>query len=171
MMTAVAMILRVWAMYSRSKLILRTLLALFSMEIVSTLLADSIFQDSRYMAGMWILAELMVRYTDPLSTAIPFLGHHWHTVHTTQILDFSFCVWQNELPSLTNVVSILQMTHAAAMCILAIAQFVRQSLQMRRATKVWQLNRYMNLLVKQGILYFLGYVSLFSLLPSELANI
>jgi len=123
----IAMILRVWAMYSRSKLILRTLLALFSMEIVSTLLADSIFQDSRYMA-----------------------------VHTTQILDFSFCVWQNELPSLTNVVSILQMTHAAAMCILAIAQFVRQSLQMRRATKVWQLNRYMNLLVKQGILYFLG---------------
>ncbi|KAG8219165.1 hypothetical protein J3R82DRAFT_4934 [Butyriboletus roseoflavus] len=48
------------------------------------------------------------------------------------------------------------MTHAAAMCILAIAQFVRQLLQMYRVTKGWQLNRYMNLLVQQGILYFLG---------------
>lgn len=156
MMVAVAMILRVWAMYNRSKLILRTLLTLFSLEIISTLLADAIFQDLRYMQGMWMLAELMVRCTDPLSTAIPFLGRH--TVHTTQILNFSFCVWQNNLPSLTKVVSILQMTHAAAMCILAIVQFVRQSLQMRRVTKGWQLNRYMNLLVKQGILYFVGYV-------------
>ncbi|KAF8552125.1 hypothetical protein OG21DRAFT_1486466 [Imleria badia] len=123
----VAMILRVWAMYNRSKLILRTLLTFFALEIVSTLLADSIFQDSRYMQ-----------------------------TKTVQILDFSYCVWQNNLPSLMKVVSILQMTHAAAMCILAIAQFVRQSLQMHFVTKGWQLNRYINLLVRQGILYFLG---------------
>lgn len=81
-------------------------------------------------------------------------------VQTVQILDFSYCVWQNNLPNLTKVVSILQMTHAVAMCILAIAQFVRQSLQMRRVTRGWQLNRYMNLLVQQGILYFSGYVPL-----------
>ena len=156
MMATVGIILCVWAMYNRSKLILRTLLTLFSLEIISTLIADAVFHDSRYMAGMWMLVELMVRCTDPLSTAIPFLGRH--TVNTVQILDFSFCVWQNKLPSLTKVVSILQMTHAAAMCVLAIAQFVRQLLQMHRVMKGWQLNRYMNLLVQQGILYFLGYV-------------
>ena len=50
------------------------------------------------------------------------------------------------------------MTHGATMCLLAIASFVSQSLQMHRVTKGWQLNQYMNLLAKQGILYFVGYV-------------
>ena len=55
MIAAVSMILRVWAMYTRSKLILGALLALFSVEIVSTLVADVTFQDSRYMSGVWML--------------------------------------------------------------------------------------------------------------------
>ena len=44
------------------------------------------------------------------------------------------------------------------MCILAIVQFLRQLLQMYRMTKQWQINHYMSLLVKQGILYYLAYV-------------
>ncbi|KAI9570973.1 hypothetical protein HD554DRAFT_288472 [Boletus coccyginus] len=40
------------------------------------------------------------------------------------------------------------------MLFLVIFQFVQQSLQMYSVTKQWQINRYMNLLVKQGILYF-----------------
>ena len=52
------------------------------------------------------------------------------------------------------------------MCILAIIQFVRQSLQMYRVTKQWQLSKYMNLLVKQGIFYFFVYV-LVSSFPSS----
>ena len=46
---------------------------------------------------------------------------------------------------------------------LAIFQFLRQSFHMYRATKQWQLNRYMGLLVKQGILYFIAYVPVSSL--------
>ena len=57
-----------------------------------------------------------------------------------------------------EVAIVLQITHGTAMCMLALFQFVRQSYQMYRVTKQWQLNRYMNLLVGQGILYFIVYV-------------
>ena len=59
------------------------------------------------------------------------------------------------------------------MCILAIVQFVRMLLQTRSVTRRWQPNRYMNLLVKQGIFYFLVYVlshPFCTLLPPKLAN-
>ena len=75
----------------------------------------------------------------------------------------------------TNVAIILQITHSAALCVLGVIQVMRQSLQLYRATKQWQLNRYMSLLARQGILSFFAYVpvSSFSLprkhrLPTEL---
>ena len=74
-----------------------------------------------------------------------------------------------------KVIAILQITNGAVMCILAIVQSVRVSLQMDSVTRQWQPNRYMNLLVKQGILYFLAYVRILSHLfcpplPPKLAN-
>ncbi|KAF8547041.1 hypothetical protein OG21DRAFT_1490577 [Imleria badia] len=124
MVGAVVMILRLWAMYNRSKLILRIFLSLSSLKLISSLIGAAISSDPRILP-----------------------------VDTNQILDFSFCVWQRRLPSLATVASILQITHGAAMCIFAIAHwtFVKQSL---RVTKQRQLNHYMNFLVKQGILYF-----------------
>ena len=58
----------------------------------------------------------------------------------------------------TRVAAILRIALCAALCILAILEFVKQSLQLYRATNVWQPNRYMKLLLKQGVLYFLVYV-------------
>lgn len=52
MFAAVAMILRVWAMYSRSRLILGVLLALFSLQIIATLLAVSIYSNPRNELGV-----------------------------------------------------------------------------------------------------------------------
>ena len=52
MLAAVAMILRVWAMYSRSRLILGVLLALFSLQIIATLLAVSIYSNPRNELGV-----------------------------------------------------------------------------------------------------------------------
>ena len=76
-----------------------------------------------------------------------------------------------------EVIAILQITHGAAACFLAIVKFARESLEMHCATspRRWQLNRYMNLLLKQGILYFLVYVPShlfppFPSLPPKLAN-
>ena len=53
------------------------------------------------------------------------------------------------------------------MCILAIIQFMKQSLQMYRVMKQWHSNQYMSLLVTQGLIYFFAYVhhSLMSLYP------
>ncbi|KAN0094349.1 hypothetical protein V8E55_002636, partial [Tylopilus felleus] len=43
----------------------------------------------------------------------------------------------------------------AVTCIFIAIQFVWQSLQMYRATKQWQLNRYINLLFREGTICFL----------------
>jgi hypothetical protein len=50
--TAVVMILHVWAMYNRSRLILGTLLTLFSAEMISTILAITIDSIPRNLPGM-----------------------------------------------------------------------------------------------------------------------
>ena len=57
-----------------------------------------------------------------------------------------------------EVAGILQITHGAVVCILGVIQFMMQSLQMYRVTRQWQPNRYMVLLVREGILYFFAYV-------------
>ena len=62
-----------------------------------------------------------------------------------------------------KVANILQIAHAAVVCILGVVQFLRQSFQMYRVTKRWQINRYMSLLVKQGIIYIFVYVPVSSL--------
>lgn len=146
MVAVVVMILRLWAMYNRSKLILRVFLPLFSLELISSILCAAFYSDPRILPGLWMLAELMIHCTNPLSTPTPFVRHH--TGDTIQIFDLSLCVWLNHLPSMSIVNSVLRVTHGTALCIFAIAQLVRQS-------KQWQPNRYMNLLVKQGILYFI----------------
>ncbi|KAG9315418.1 hypothetical protein JVU11DRAFT_4571 [Chiua virens] len=60
----------------------------------------------------------------------------------------------------TDVTDISQITFAAVLCMLAIVQFAWESLQMYHATKQWKLNRYIKLLVQQGILHFLAIVLL-----------
>ncbi|KAF8553299.1 hypothetical protein OG21DRAFT_1485499 [Imleria badia] len=135
------MILRVWAMYNRSRIILGILLILLSLGIIPSIVNAAINSNPKKLS-----------------------------VSPVQIPGVSFCLVLST-PVWANEAAILQITHGAAMCILAIFQFVRQSLQMYRVTKQWQLNRYMSLLVKQGILYFFAYVlmlfpSPYPLLPS-----
>jgi hypothetical protein len=98
----------------------------------------------------------MVRYTNWLPTTVSLAVHH--KAATTQILDFSVCVVGPTSQIWTKLATYVQIMHATAVCILALVQFVRQSLQMYRVTKQWQINRYMGLLVREGILYFLVYV-------------
>ena len=102
----------------------------------------------------------MVRYTNWLPTTTSLAGYH--KAATIQILDFSFCVVEPTSVIWTKAATISEITHATAMCMLALVQFVKQSLQMYRATKQWQINRYMGLLVRQGILYFVVYVPISS---------
>ena len=85
-------------------------------------------------------------------------------VTTVQILDFSVCAMQPTLQIWWEVAKLFQIMHGAAMCILVTVQFVRQSLQMYRVTRRWQISQYSNLLMRQGILYFFMYVPVSSYL-------
>ena len=86
---------------------------------------------------------------------------------TAQVLDFSFCVQQNTSPILELLVDGAQITLGALMCLLVALKFIREAHQVYKATKRFRLNRYMNLLFREGMIYFLVYVqvSSFPLLP------
>ena len=58
MMNPVVMMLRVWAMYNRSNLILQVLLTLFFLEIISTLLVAVIYSNPRSLWGKYLLNPL-----------------------------------------------------------------------------------------------------------------
>ena len=52
-MITVVMILRIWAMYNRSRVVLITLLALFFLQTVSILLAAIMYTNQRNESGMY----------------------------------------------------------------------------------------------------------------------
>ena len=77
---------------------------------------------------------------------------------TAQVLDFSFCVAQPFPGTWAEIVDSVQIALGALMCLLVAVHFVKESLQMYRATKRFQLSHYTNHLVREGMLYFLMYV-------------
>jgi len=129
------MILRLWAMYNRSKLILGILLTFYIAEIVPSTIG-------------------CIVYTIPQNLSVT----------VAHVLDLSFCSGGPLSPSWKKVSSITQLIHAAVMCMLVIIQFIRQSVQMYKATKQWRLNQFVNLLVMEGVLYF------FAILAWNLVN-
>ena len=128
LMVAVVMILRVWAMYNRSTLILGVLLTSFSLEIIANILFAAVTSIRTNLSGTLMLAKQMVPCTNKLSIMTPLICRP--TVAITHIPGYSFCMVQPTPPIWTQVADILQITHGAAVCSLGIVQFVIQSLQM-----------------------------------------
>lgn len=64
----------------------------------------------------------------------------------------------------------VQCTLGIVMCVLVTAKLVRQSLQMYRATQKVQMNKYMSLLIKDGFVYFLAYVTLSPSFSADMVN-
>ena len=155
MVVAVVMILRVWAMYNRSTLILGVLLTSFSLEIIANVLFAAVTGIPN-LSGTLMRAEQMVSYTNELSIMAPLICRS--TVITAQIPGYTSCTWVLTSPTWMEVADILQIMHGAAVCILGTVRFVIQSRQMYRVTRQWQPNQYMVLLVREGILYFFAYV-------------
>ena len=84
-------------------------------------------------------------------------------VTIVQVSDFSFCnaSW-NSIPFMFDVfMEIPRFVLGATLLILAVTQTLKHSVNMYKATKHWQLNRYMERLVRDGIIYFLVYVAVF----------
>jgi len=121
----IVMILRIWAMYNRSKIILGILLTTYLGEVVLSAIAS-------------------VVYSSPKNTAV--------TVN--QVLDLSSCSLDEKSQIWYKANDLSQLLHSGVMCTLVIAQFTIRSVDMYRATKQWRLGPFFNLLVMQGMGYF-----------------
>ncbi|KAF8439990.1 hypothetical protein L210DRAFT_2194096 [Boletus edulis BED1] len=125
------MIVRVYAIWNRSKRILVALLLLFVAQVI-----------------------LSFVYAGFHSNTSSYLS-----VTVGQILDFSFCnysVLSN--PGMLDVYSSTgsRLALGAILLVLAVTPILKQSIEMYKATKRWQPNRYLQLLVKDGIIYFVA---------------
>ena len=74
-------------------------------------------------------------------------------------------------PIWPNIIDAVQIILGVFMGLLVIIRFIKESVQMYRATKRFQLNQYMNLLVREGMIYFLAYVYLSSMPLNSQQNI
>ena len=74
--------------------------------------------------------------------------------------DSSICsVSLDLLPSVTSTLLILRFLLNGLLLILALTRTWRELVDMHRATKQWQPNRYLTLLARHGISYFFTYVN------------
>ena len=104
----------------------------------------------------------------------PCLPSTFSPVTVVQVIDFSFCssTLSNASSNLLLGVVALRLVLSVMLLVLAAISTLRESVMMYKATKQWQPNHYMQLFMKDGIVYFLVYVSLspffqFSSLPSH----
>jgi len=120
------MIMRIYAMWSRSKIILGLLLCIFVPEtIIAFVFAGTFDNPNTYMS-----------------------------MTTTQILDISACNSTYNLPSPLWTYLTPTFTMSAALLILPVIRTLKESIEIYKATRRWQPNRYMKLFVRDGIFYF-----------------
>ncbi|KAF8437509.1 hypothetical protein L210DRAFT_1026475 [Boletus edulis BED1] len=85
----------------------------------------------------------------------------YFTTTVSQVFGSSFCDLSEPRNSLHNIYPLgVRLPLGVIMLVFAVTQTSKQSVQMYKATKQWQPNKYMQLFVKDGIYYFLGYVTL-----------
>ena len=152
MLVAVVMILRVWAMWNRSKSILYILLTSYAREIIPSAVSCIVYSIPRHFAGKYKLTST-TPYITPTNPPA-----RCHIAFSTHVLNLSYCTSGSNTPTWGRVSNVMQLTHATVMCTLVVARFVGQSVRTYRTTKQRQSNRLVNLLVVEGILYFLVYV-------------
>jgi len=122
------MILRVYAMWNRSRMILSILLFLYVVQTIIIVVWDGIYDNPAHIL-----------------------------VTIGQVLNLSFCHNSFiDIPATVQMYRIApRLALAATLVILAISQTLKQSFEMYKVTKQWQPNRYMQKLVGDGILYFI----------------
>ena len=142
------MILRVWAMYHRSKLVLGTLLVVFIAEAILALGIPIMMVSSlNQVSGMQNLVSLC---------------HSAHLAHDSavaaaQVLDFNFCtLYPNTTLVITwsEATAIVQLILAAMTCTLVSVQYARESFHMHKTMQTWQPNHYTKLFFQEGLVYF-----------------
>ncbi|KAH0834170.1 hypothetical protein J3R83DRAFT_11477, partial [Lanmaoa asiatica] len=124
----VVMILRVYAMWNRSKRTLWALLFIYVLQVIVSFISPIL-----YLVVIQVLPSI----------------------------DFSLCNGSVNVSSswLVFVCGVLRVIPrfvlGATLLVLAVIQTLKQSVEMYKATRQWQPNRYMQQLVRDGIVYFL----------------
>ncbi|KAF8435744.1 hypothetical protein L210DRAFT_2505713 [Boletus edulis BED1] len=128
----VVMILRVYAMWNRSRTILFILLFFYALQIISSVVFDGIYENP----------------------------DTYFSVTIVRVLDFSFCSDSFvNIPPLHQVYTAApRFVLGTALIVLAVFRSLKQTMEMYTVTKQWQPNRYMEQLVRDGTLYFFAYV-------------
>ncbi|KAF8126819.1 hypothetical protein EV363DRAFT_1452836 [Boletus edulis] len=122
-----AMILRVYAMYKQSKIILGVLLVVYITQVVIFAIGTGIADNPE----------------------LP-------TVSIFQLLDVTVCNIMISTPMWTIAAVSMQCILNSLLCTLVVVKFVRDSLRMYQATRTWQMNKYIGLLTRDGFFYFLA---------------
>lgn len=146
------MILRVYAMWNRSRTILYVLLFIFVLQIVTTVVFVGIYNNpNTYFSG-----------TSEMVGQLRMIGLlTFSPVTTIQVQDFSICMasFVNVSPIHYVFLATPRFALGAALVFLAVFRTLKQSLEIYKATRLCELNRYMRQLVKDGVLYFFAYVT------------
>ncbi|KAI9459277.1 hypothetical protein HD554DRAFT_2137443 [Boletus coccyginus] len=110
----------------------------------------------------WILCFLLFLYVPQVIGFIVFLGIYNNpnthlSVTTFQVLDTSVCKASfSNVPSQVQAYAIIsRLPLSVTLLILALLPTLKPLIEMYKATKQWQLNKYSKQLVRDGILYFL----------------
>ena len=118
------MILRVYAMYNRSRTILGVLLVIYIAEVCVFIGASIIYSDPKYGTGTCVSNKVDHSFTK-----------FCLAVSITQLIYIAVC---NVVPTIqrwTIAPTVVKLAPSTVMCILVAAQFVRDSLQMYQATR------------------------------------
>ncbi|KAF9225017.1 hypothetical protein BS17DRAFT_779452 [Gyrodon lividus] len=114
-----------------------------------------------YNRSRIILALLLVYIPSiVLSVAGAAIDNYRNTYLTVSAAKVvKLCIVTGDTDSLlTGYDSIPQFILSFVLCILAVKQFARHSLQLRRSTKQWRPNRFMELFARESILYFIAHL-------------
>ncbi|KAF9237832.1 hypothetical protein BU15DRAFT_62856 [Melanogaster broomeanus] len=123
--TDLVLLLRVYAMYNRSRTVLGILLASYIPLVVI-----------RFVATI---------YKPQIDVSVLF--------------GITTCTLSLNVPSSISTYSpISKVILSTLLCGFAVVQLVRESLQMYRAIKQWRSNQYLDLLVRESVLYFVVYL-------------
>jgi hypothetical protein len=92
----------------------------------------------------------------------PCLLPPFSPVTVVQVIDAAFCNISliNAPVQLLWCIIALRLVLGVILLILAVTSNLKESVMMYKATKKWQPNHYMQLFVKDGVLYFVVYVPL-----------
>ena len=154
------MILRVYAMWNRSRIILCVLLLIYIPGVIMNFVVVGIYMNPvTYLSGEFrAKSESPGRFRTNGSPSSAI----FHPVTVLRVLDFSFCYYSGDTaPYLAIYVTIPRQILGVVLFILPVTQALRESIHMYKATKHWQPNKYMALLARDGILDFFLYVSTF----------